>query len=163
MLRRLLPHPLLSVFLAIFWLQLVNKITPGNILLGSFLAIVIPIMTSTYWPDRPLLKRPLKAFAYTGIVLWDILVANIQVALIVLFKPNREIRSKWISVPLELKEPEAITVLAATITLTPGTVSAMLSADGSALLVHCLHSDDPEAVCADIKSRYERRLKEIFG
>ena len=58
--------------------------------------------------------------------------------------------------------PEAITVLAATITLTPGTVSCDLSEDGHALLVHCLHAPDPAAVLDEIKTRYEARLKEIF-
>ena len=66
------------------------------------------------------------------------------------------------TVPLDLTSPEAITVLAGTITMTPGTVSAMLSADSSAILVHCLHTDDPEGVRDDIKKRYEWRLKEIF-
>ena len=53
-------------------------------------------------------------------------------------------------------------MLAGTITMTPGTVSATLSADGRAILVHCLHTDDPDAVRDTIKTRYERRLKEIF-
>jgi multicomponent K+:H+ antiporter subunit E len=67
-----------------------------------------------------------------------------------------------VTVPLELTTAEAITVLAGTITLTPGTVSADLSADGRALLVHCLEAPDPEGVVATIKERYERRLLEIF-
>src|SRR6056297_1829102 len=62
----------------------------------------------------------------------------------------------------ELTSPEAITVLAGTITMTPGTVSAMLSADSGSLLVHCLHTDDPDGVRDQIKSRYERRLMESF-
>jgi multicomponent K+:H+ antiporter subunit E len=65
-------------------------------------------------------------------------------------------------VPVELTSAEAITVLAGTITMTPGTVSATLAADGAAILVHTLDTDDPDAVRDQIKSRYERRLKEIF-
>jgi len=95
-------------------------------------------------------------------VLWDIVVANVEVSMIILFKRNRDIHSHWITVPLELTSPEAITVLAGTITMTPGTVSSMLAADGSSILVHCLHTDDPEGVRDNIKSRYEWRLKEIF-
>ena len=53
-------------------------------------------------------------------------------------------------------------MLAGTITLTPGTLSADLSRDGRSLLVHALHAPDPDAVRDDIKNRYERRLKEIF-
>jgi multicomponent K+:H+ antiporter subunit E len=65
-------------------------------------------------------------------------------------------------VPLRLKSAEAITVLAGTITMTPGTVSADLSADGRSLLVHCLETDDPKGTVDGIKDRYERRLLEIF-
>jgi multicomponent K+:H+ antiporter subunit E len=100
--------------------------------------------------------------SYFAIVLWDIIVSNIQVAYWVLFRRGESLRSRFITVPLDLSTAEAITTLAGTITLTPGTVSADLSADGRALLVHCLETDDPEATVALIKTRYERRLKEIF-
>ena len=46
--------------------------------------------------------------------------------------------------------------------MTPGTVSADVSAEGHALLVHCLDASDPDAVRDEIKTRYEARLKEIF-
>jgi multicomponent K+:H+ antiporter subunit E len=99
---------------------------------------------------------------YCFIVMWDIIVANIQVAWIVLTVPNSKLKPAWIAIPLDLRQPEAITMLAGTITLTPGTVSADLSSEGHSLLVHVLHTDDPDAVLDEIKTRYERRLKEIF-
>ena len=162
MLLRLIPHPVLSLSLVLVWLALVNKVTLGNVILGTGLGIIIPLLTKAYWPDRPKVVRPLKIVEYVLIVLWDIVVANVQVAAIILFKREKNIRSAWISVPLEVTSPEAITVLAGTITMTPGTVSAMLCADGSAILVHTLHTDDPDGVRDSIKDRYERRLKEIF-
>jgi multicomponent K+:H+ antiporter subunit E len=162
MLRAVLPHPWLSLVLLAVWLGLVNTVTLGNVLLGAALGIAIPMLTSAYWPDRPKLGRPLKIIEYILVVLWDIIVANVQVALIILFKPNRDIRSAWITVPLDLRSPEAITVFAGTITMTPGTVSAMLCADGRSILVHALHVDDPDAARDAMKDRYERRLKEIF-
>jgi multicomponent K+:H+ antiporter subunit E len=96
------------------------------------------------------------------VVLADIVMANVIVARIVLFKPNAERRPNWITVPLDLKTPEAITMLAGTITMTPGTLSADVSDEGHALLVHCLDAPDPDAVRDEIKQRYERRLMEIF-
>lgn len=162
MLARLIPHPLLSLTLVFVWLGLVNTFTLGNLILGSAIGLIIPMLTAAYWPDRPTISRPLKIAEYMLIVLWDIIVANVQVAAVILFRPQRSIRSQWIPVPLELTSAEAITVLAGTITMTPGTVSATLSADASCILVHCLHTDDPDAVRDGIKSRYERRLKEIF-
>jgi multicomponent K+:H+ antiporter subunit E len=162
MLERLIPHPLLSLTLTLVWLALVNTVSLGNLLLGGFLGLVIPMITAAYWPNRPVVGKPLKVVEYFLLVLWDIVVANVQVAMIILFKRERDIRSAWIVIPLELTSPEAITVLAGTITMTPGTVSAMLSADGKSLLVHALHTDDASAMRDTIKTRYERRLKEIF-
>ncbi|MDU8944767.1 Na+/H+ antiporter subunit E [Ovoidimarina sediminis] len=162
MLARLIPHPLLSLTLTVVWLGLVNKFTLGNLILGAVFGLAVPMLTAAYWPNRPRISRPFKIAEYLLIVIWDIIVANVQVAMIILFRRDSNIRSHWIPVPLELTSAEAITVLAGTITMTPGTVSAMLSADGSAILVHCLHTDDPDQVRDDIKSRYERRLKEIF-
>ena len=162
MVSRLLPHPLLSLTLVLVWLGLVNTVTLGNLILGSIFGLIVPLLTSPYWPDRPRIRRPLKVIEYILVVLWDIVVANVQVALIILFKRNAAITSRWITVPLQLTSAEAITVLAGTITMTPGTVSASLSADAGAILVHCLHTDDPDAVRDQIKARYERRLMEIF-
>ena len=97
-----------------------------------------------------------------GLVIWDIVVANVQVAIIVLFKSNDKMQPNWVNIPLELRTPEAIAILAGTITLTPGTVSADLSGDGRSLLVHALDAADPDAVRDEIKQRYESRLMEIF-
>lgn len=162
MLRRFLPHPLLSLTIALVWVALANEVSAGSVVMGCLVGLVIPVLTQPFWPDRPLLRRPWLSLAYLGIVLHDIVVANIQVARLILFRRNDELRSAYVTVPLALTSPEAITVLAGTITMTPGTLSAELSADGRALLVHGLDVPDPDALVAEIKSRYEARLMEIF-
>ncbi|HEX6010764.1 MAG TPA: Na+/H+ antiporter subunit E [Geminicoccaceae bacterium] len=162
MLARVLPHPYLSLTLALVWVALVNEVSAGSLAMGIIFGILLPIATSPFWPDRPRLKRPLKALNYLMVALWDIVVANIQVARLILFVPNDQLRSRYVVTPLELDAPEAITVLAGTITMTPGTLSAELSADGRALLVHGLDVPDPDALVAEIKTRYEARLAEIF-
>ena len=127
------------------------------------IGLVVPVATAPYWPDRARIHNPVKIAAYIVIVIWDIIVANIAVARIVLFMPKHDLRPVWLPVPLALTTPEAISVLAGTITLTPGTVSCDLSEDGKVLLVHCLHAPDPQSVLDDIKGRYEARLLEIFA
>lgn len=161
--RKLFPHPQLTLLLAVVWLLLVNQITLGSLVMAGLLGTAIPVLTGPYWPDRPRLRNLPMIVIYLAIVLWDIVIANFIVARIVLFMPNAKLRTAWVAVPLRLTRPEAITVLAATITLTPGTISADLSADGRTLLVHCLHAPDPEAVLHDIQTRYEARLLEIFA
>lgn len=161
--RWLFPHPFLTLLLAAVWVMLQNQISAGMVVFGLILGTIIPQITSVWWPDRPKSIRLGKMFSYVIMVIWDIIVANLQVAWIVLSVPNARLKPAWIVVPLELMQPEAITVLAGTITLTPGTVSADLSNEGHSLLVHVLHTDDPDAVRDDIKNRYERRLLEIFA
>jgi multicomponent K+:H+ antiporter subunit E len=162
MLRRLFPHPLLTATLVVVWLLLVNHVSPGNLLLGLILGTLLPLVTEPYWPNRPRIRRPLALIGYGLLVVWDILLANFAVARIVLFMPNSRIRSAWIVVPLDLRTPEAITMLAGTITLTPGTVTADMSACGRSLLIHALHAPDPDLIRDTIKRRYEARLKGIF-
>jgi multicomponent K+:H+ antiporter subunit E len=140
----------------------VNYVSLGTLVFGLILGIVIPLITAPYWPDRPRLKNPAMIVEFILVVLWDIVVANIVVAKTILFTRNTAMHPAWVSIPLDLRTPEAITVLAGTITMTPGTVSSDVAADGRSLLVHCLDAPDPDAVRDEIKQRYERRLKEIF-
>ena len=160
--KRLFPHPVLSLALAALWILLVNHWTLGSLVLAAILATLIPLLSARWWPYRPVIRRPLSLIPYTLLVLRDVIVANFQVARIILFLPNDRIRSAWISVPLDLTSPEAISLLAGTITMTPGTLTADVSADGRALLVHSLHAPDPDAIRDEIKTRYESRLKRIF-
>jgi multicomponent K+:H+ antiporter subunit E len=162
MLSRLFPHPVMTAGLIVIWMLLVNQLRLGSFVMAVILGIAIPLLTRAYWPDRPRIRSLPAVAAYVLIVAWDIILANIAVAKIVLFRPNDRIQSRWITVPLDLRTPEAITMLAATITLTPGTVTADMSSCGRALLVHSLHAPDPDAVRDEIKSRYETRLKRIF-
>ncbi|MDE0969149.1 MAG: Na+/H+ antiporter subunit E [Octadecabacter sp.] len=158
----LLPHPVMTLILAIVWISLQNNLSFGMAVFGLILGVIIPRLTAVWWPDRPKSFKIGKMTAYVVLVLWDIIVANVEVAWIVLTRPNSKLRPAWIIIPLDLCQPEAITVLAGTITLTPGTVSSDVSNTGHYLLIHALDAPDPDAVRDDIKQRYESRLKEIF-
>ena len=162
MMRRLFPHPFLSVTLFVVWFLLVNDLKIGSAVMAAFLATTIPLLTGAYWPDRPEIKSVPALLGYCLLVFWDVIVANIQVAKIILFMPADRIKSAWIPVPIDLRTPEAIALLSGTITMTPGTVTADMSDCGRVLLIHALHAPDPDAVRDDIKSRYETRLKRIF-
>ena len=160
---RFLPRPRLALFVALIWLALVNEVTVGSLVMGLVLGLVLPALTGPFWPDAPRLGRPRVILEYFAVVAWDIVLANLQVTRLILLVPRERLRSAFVTVPLDLVWPEAITVLAGTITMTPGTLSAELSADGRSLLVHGLDVPDPDALVAEIKSRYEARLLEIFS
>jgi multicomponent K+:H+ antiporter subunit E len=161
--RRLFPHPYLSLTLVGVWVLLVGHLDVGTLVLAVILGTVIPHVTTRWWPYQTHIASPIGLFAYTMMVLWDVIVANFQVARIILFMPADHIKSAWITVPIDLTKPEAITLLAGTITMTPGTLTADISSCGRALLIHALHAPDPDAVVRDIKTRYEARLQRIFG
>lgn len=159
--RKWLPHKALSVYMWLLWLLLVNDISAGHLLLGAFLAWLIPYLTQSFWPEQMVLRKPAVAARFLLMLARDIVVANAILALRIL-GPTRKLQPAFIVVPLDLKQDFAITLLASTISLTPGTVSSDLSADRSTLLVHVIHVDDMEASVNALKARYEAPLKEIF-
>ena len=106
------------------------------------------------------MMRVLDLLAYLGMVAGDVIWSSLQTAWIIAFRRN--VSSALITVPIDLPSPAAITLLAATITLTPGTLTADIAPDGRSLTVHCLHAPDPDAIRDQIKARYERRLQRIF-
>ena len=163
MMRKIFPHPYLSLTLGILWMLLVNKVAIGSLVMATFLAIIIPLITAQYWPNRPHLARPIALLGYIGIVVYDVILSSIAVAKVILFMPQDQIKTALITVPIDLPTPEAITLLAGTITMTPGTLTADIAEDGRSLLIHSLHAPDPDAVRDEIKSRYEARLKRIFA
>lgn len=160
--RRLLPAPLLSATLFVVWLLLNNTLDPAHVALAALLAVVVPWFTEPLRPERPRIGKPLMIARLGLVVLWDIVLSNIEVARRIL-GPESAIKPAFVWVPLDLTDAHAILSLAGIITMTPGTLSAELSPDRRHLLVHAFNVDDEVALIAQIKARYEMPLKEIFG
>lgn len=159
--RRWLPTPILSLLLLAVWLLLVNDVSVGHLLLGTSLAIIIPLVTRRFWDPQPSIGDVFKLLRFFLRVIGDIIVANLQVAWIII-NPWRRTRPHFIEYPLMLEKRFTITMLASTITLTPGTVSANVRMDGKTLLIHALDVEDDEKLIRTIRERYEQPLKEIF-
>lgn len=158
---RLLPHPVLTLALAVIWLLLVSSLAPAHILLGGLLGWVIPLFTRAFWPDPVYIHKPLILIKFIGVVAWDIVMSNLIVARLILGRPA-QLRPAFVVMPLALTSDLAISLLANTICLTPGTVSALLAPDRKTLLIHALDVDDSAALIATIQARYEAPLKEVF-
>lgn len=159
--NRWFPHPLASAVIFLAWLTLSSTMAVAHLLLGALLAWGIPRISSAFLPRRVRLSRPLLALRLLMTVLYDIVLANLIVARLIL-GPVSALRPAFIRIPLEIRKPYAIFSLASIITLTPGTVSAVVSADRQFLIVHVLHLEHAHALVAKIKDRYETPLKEIF-
>ena len=165
---RWLPHPVLSALLAVAWLLLQQSLAPAQLISAAVLAWGIPKLVAGFLANaRPArapghaLRAVLAALRLVAVVLWDIVLSNLTVARIVL-NPASNPQPAWVPVPLALQHPTGIVLLAAIITTTPGTVSCVVDEQRGQILVHALDCDDPAAMAAQIKQRYERPLQEIF-
>ncbi len=160
--RRYFPHPALSVAIFLLWMALNNASSLAHAILALILAIGLPLLTHRFWPEHPPSVKLLPAIRLFGIVLYDILLASIDVAKLVL-GPTRRIKPAFIEVPLDMQDPFVGTLLASIVSLTPGTVSIDIDRSRWVLQVHALNVDNREATIRAIKTRYEQPLKEIFS
>jgi multicomponent K+:H+ antiporter subunit E len=158
--RRLLPSPVLSAALLVLWLLLTQSTDAASLLFGALVAVLGPRLTASLRPTPVRMRRPLVAARLLGHVLVDSLRSAVSVVATILGR--REIRSGFVRVPLDVRDPNALAVLAMIVAATPGTAWAELAADRSVLLLHVLSLDDGAATVATVKRRYERPLMEIF-
>lgn len=157
----LLPQPLMTLLIIFLWVVIVSRFTLGSLVMGALVGLVVPLLVRAFWVDRPVMRRPLLALGLLARVLGDIVVANIEVARLVL-GPTARLRPTWLDLPLEIESPYVATILCSIVSLTPGTVSVDIDMAGRRARIHALNAPDPEAAIATIKRRYEAPLKEIF-
>jgi multicomponent K+:H+ antiporter subunit E len=156
-----LPRPLFSLFLAVLWLLMVNSFSVAHMLLGLALGVFIPFITRAFWPEQAKVHHLLPLLRYFLILLVDIVRSNLTVARLIVGSPN-QLTPGFVTFPLELDDDFAVTILASTISLTPGTVTAHYDSEAGTLLIHALHVTDEDELVRQIKERYERPLKRIF-
>jgi multicomponent K+:H+ antiporter subunit E len=155
--------PSLALALTAAWLLLNQTLAPAQIALGGALAVALAWSGATLRPLRAHVKRVDVAAFLALVVMRDIVRSNISVARIVLgLVRDREIRSGFLDIPLELRDPHGLAALAAIITSTPGTVWAGVSPDGGTLTLHVLDLKDEAEWIRTIKHRYEAPLRRIF-
>lgn len=159
---KLFPHPALSIAIFILWMALNNASSLAQAVMGAILATGLPILTIRFWPEPPAHAKISVAGRLFFVLLWDILVASLEVAKLVL-GPIKRIKPAFVEIPLDIQDPFVGTLLASIVSLTPGTVSIDIDQSRRILLLHVLDVDDQEALIQLIKTRYEKPLKEIFS
>jgi len=162
MIRRLFPAPLLSVVLFILWLLLNQTVSAGHMVLGGIVAIVIPVLTGGLRPLPVRIRRPGSVLRLALRVVRDTIASNLAVARLFIWPSSRRHPSGFVHIPLTMRDPNGLAVLAMIVCITPGTAWAELSLDRTVLLLHALELDDPQATIEHVKSCYERPLMEIF-
>jgi multicomponent K+:H+ antiporter subunit E len=144
------------------WLALVGAIDVGNLLLGAAAATVGVRPLVRLLDRHPRLRKPWVALELLVAVAIDVTRSNVAVARIVLGLAGRSRRSGFVEIPLTLREPAGLAVLACIITSTPGTAWAGYSSAGSVLTMHVFDLMDEDEWIGVIH-RYERYLLEIFA
>lgn len=158
---RLVPQPIMTLMILGLWMVLASSPSLGNLLLGTILGLAIPWLTQSFWPGRPRVVRPLRGVLLFVRVVGDILIANWQVARLVI-GPLERLRPAFVEIPIEIDDPFIATLLGSIVSLTPGTVSIEIDRERRILMVHALDVEDKSETIAKIKSRYEAPLKKIF-
>ncbi|WP_293187897.1 Na+/H+ antiporter subunit E [Ottowia sp.] len=162
MIKRLLPSPLLTAALIAMWLVLNRSLSPGQIILAVVLGVAAPALLAPLRPARPRIRHPLTLARLILRVGRDVIESNLDVFRTLLASRVRPPHSRFVLVPLQLRDPNALAALAVITTVVPGTVWCELARDGSALLLHAWNVPDEQAFVTHFKQCYERPLMEIF-
>jgi multicomponent K+:H+ antiporter subunit E len=161
-LKRLVPAPLLSAALLALWLVLAREANVAQIALGLVIALVVPRLTANLRPTKVRVRRPLTVVRFILSVGHDVVVSNFEVAWGVVAWRWRKPLARFVTIPLELRDPHGLAALAMVTTVVPGTVWSELALDRSAVMLHVWDVGDEAAFIARYKARYEKPLREIF-
>lgn len=157
---------LVFVLAFLVWLALTAGGGVQEIVAGAVAALLVAFAAGRFvsgFPRRGFLRRAGFAVLYFFRFLWEMIKANLHVALIVL-SPLRPIRPGIVKIRTALTKDTAMTILANSITLTPGTFTVDIDPEARVLYIHCITVDgtDIEENTKSIGARFERILKEVF-
>jgi multicomponent K+:H+ antiporter subunit E len=158
---RLLPHPLLSAALVLFWL-LLNRFSLGHLLLGGLVALIAGRAMAALEPRRLRIRRWDLVLRLFGLVMADIARSNLEVARLIVTGRRNGAGPGFVEIDLALSEPTALAVLATIVTATPGTAWVDYDAARGRLLLHVLDLVDEDEWRDTVNNHYGRMLKEIF-
>jgi multicomponent K+:H+ antiporter subunit E len=162
--KRWLPFPFFTLALFGMWLVLNETIAPAQVLLGAALAIGGGrLLAALQSPEGKVRFRLGAVASLCWLVLADIVRSNLAVMRIAWYPETRGRRAGFLSMPLEVRHPGALAVLACIITATPGTSWVRYESTNHTLIIHVLDLIDEEQWIRLFKERYECRLLEIFG
>jgi multicomponent K+:H+ antiporter subunit E len=158
---RLFPHPVLSVALIFLWLML-TRFSLGFLILGTALSLVAVWAYSALHSARPRVRR-WQAIPRLILTLFrDIIRSNIAISRLLLTEGRNGRKSAFIRVPLQVRNPNSLAVLAIILTATPGTAWVEYGTDSGILILHIFDAAEADRYHDVIGNIYEPILMEIF-
>jgi len=118
----------------------------SSLLTGIVFGFLLLVVLRDLLGVRDYVRRVLGFFKFCWVFGRELVLANFTLARAVLFRPVREIRADFLSLPVAGLSPLEIYLLAQCITLTPGTTTVEVAGDGSELVLHAFDASDPQAV-----------------
>lgn len=158
--KRLLPYPLMSLAITAMWL-LLTGFSSGHAVLALLVGLLVPRVMLNLQPAPARIRFGPAMLKLAGRVVADIFRSNLAVAKVILFDPPDR-KAGFIEIPIDLRSPYALAVLAVIVTATPGTLWVQHDAKRHYLLFHVLDLVDEAEWLHIIKGRYETLLMEIF-
>lgn len=159
---RWLPFPVLSFAIAVIWLLLNQTLAASHLVLAVVFGIVGAMFLTALDLPALHLRRSRVLLELFWVVLQDIIRSNIAVARIILGPKLPNEISGFLDIPLKLRAPYGLAMLAIIITSTPGTLWVSFDSASGILTIHVLDLVDEDGWITTIQQRYERRLMEIF-
>lgn len=150
-----------NLALAAVWALAVGALTLGNLLIGFVLGYVVLWLVRGLLGTQGYCARILWIIEFLLYFLWELLKANLRVAFDVV-TPRHYMRPGILALPLDAESDMEITLLANTISLTPGTLSLNVSDDRKVLYIHHMYVSDLEQQKRELKQGFERRLLRIL-
>lgn len=150
-----------AAWLIAVWLALWGEVTAGNLLAGTAVACAVLLLFPPRKADRRGRLRPLAALRFFGFFAWRLLQSSLVVAWEIVTPRNR-INEGVVAVPIRHFSEALTTVLANSISLTPGTLTIEVVPEPTVLYVHVLHLRNVEEVRQDVQ-KLELLVVKAFG
>lgn len=151
---------LFNFLIALIWMFLQNNFSFTSFLLGYMIGIIILFVLRRFLIFKFYIHRVWAIFKLITIFIIELTKANIDVVKIV-FTPKLKNKPGIVAMETELTTEVEITLLAALISLTPGTISMDFSADNKTLYIHALDIQDKEQMIEEIRNSFERAIMEV--
>lgn len=153
----------MTAALMIAWIMLTGSVSLGSLTLGFILSFSIILLSTRLRPDRAYPRRIGAMVKLFFIVLKDVYASNLSVMRLTLTaRPNKQPVAEFVNIPLNIRDPHAIALLASIINYVPGTVWSGLTESDYVLHLHVFGLESEEDWHRTVHERYEPLLMEIF-
>ncbi len=137
----------LNLVMAAIWLLLSQTPSTAVFVIGYLVGYGLIALFRSLVPGGPAyIRRSAALLRFAGSFVWQFLVANFNVAAVVLLRPRDRLAPNFLTYDTSGLTPGEILLLCYCITLTPGTVSIRVSDDQKSLVIHALDAADPAAI-----------------